>query len=184
MSLLVESPWPAISAGVLALVLLAIAYANTRRRGLLAAGGGVIALMALLVLLELVVVTEREAVEQTLDSVAAALETNDVDAVMVYLAPDATRIRAAVQGYLPSVTITDAKVGNDLKVTINRLTSPPTARAEFTGRISFDTQAGARSMPYSNLVRKFAIKLQKRHEAWLLSDYETTQPGRGMEPLD
>jgi hypothetical protein len=183
MELIVESPWPAIIVGVLLLMLLGVAYINTRRRGLVTAAGCVLAGVLLLVLMEMFVVTEREEVEQTLEELAVALETNDIDAVVAHLAPNAMAIRAAAMTYLPMVRVSDANVGNDLQVTINRLTSPPTARAEFTGRLSFDKQSGPDAVPYNNFVQKFSLKLEKRDERWLLSSYETSRPGQGGEPL-
>jgi hypothetical protein len=182
MELLLESPWPALFVGIPVLVLLAIAYTNTRQRRLLTAAGCVLVGMLLMVLLEMFVVTEREAVEQTLEAVAQALESNDLEAVLAHLSPEAASIRAAAMTYLPGVRVSDANVGNDLEVTINRLTSPPTARAEFTGRISFDKQSGPQAVPYNNFVRKFAIKLERSGQQWLLSSYETSQPGRAMDP--
>jgi hypothetical protein len=176
MQWLLESPWPALGIGAVVIALLVVTWQNTRRRGLLTAMGAVLACVLLLLLIEWAVVTDQEAVEQTLEEMATALESNDPNQVLSHLAPDATQMRSAASHYLPSVTISDANVGNDLKVTVNRLTTPITARAEFTGRLTFEKQP-RNEMPYNNFVRKFSIRLRKEGDRWLLLDYETSDLG-------
>lgn len=177
MEMLLESPWPYIWTGVLALVLLGVAFFNTRHPKLLSAMAGVLVVTLLLVLMEWAVVTDRESVENTLEDVALALESNDLDRVMAYMSPTAGNIRNHAQMFLPRIEVSDANVGGDLKVTINRLTSPPTARAEFTGRISFKGRSPGEAFPYDNFVRKFAIKLRQSGDGWLLDEYESQDIG-------
>ena len=172
MQLLFESPWPAIWLGVLAEALLGVAFFNTRRAALLWAMGGALVVTGLLLLTEWAVVTDVESVEYTLEAVAAALEINDVEQVLAHVAPDAGRLRAAIGTYVPRIKISDAKVGRDLKVTVNHLTQPPTARAVFTGRITGESRNPSSGYPYDNFLQRFAIKLRQEGDRWLLADYE------------
>ena len=166
-----ESPWPALWLGLLAEVLLGVAWYQTGNKRLFQAMAGALVVMLLLLALELLVVTDREAVSNTLEATASALETNDLNQVTAFLAPDATKLRADAERYLPNLMVRDANIGGDLEVTVNRLTNPPTARATVTGRINAASR-GAERLPYENFVRKFTLKLRQEGDRWLLTDYE------------
>ena len=77
--------------GVLALGLLGWLYVNLRHPRLLWAMGGVVAFVVLGVLVEWLVVTERERVEETIEKAAAAVEANDEEKFNTYLTRDAER---------------------------------------------------------------------------------------------
>jgi hypothetical protein len=172
MSEFLESPWPAVWLGAIALALLGVAWHNTRDRRLLQGMAGALAVTLILILVEWLVVTDREAVANTLEDVAVALESNDLSRVLAFLAPDADRLRNDAQRYLPGVEISDANIGGDLVVTVNQLTSPPTARATFTGRITGTNVNPGERMPYDNFVRRFTLRLRRDAGRWLLIDYE------------
>lgn len=172
MTAFLESPWPAIALGLLTASLLAVAWYNTRDSRLRLAILAVCGVTLLLVLVECLVVTDREAIAETLEQTAVALESNEISRVMAFLAPDADRIRADAQRYLPGVQISDANVGGDLEVTINRLINPPTARATFTGRISGANRNPAERAPYDNFVRRFTLTLRQDGHRWLITGYE------------
>jgi hypothetical protein len=172
MTAFVESPWPALGLGTLVLVLLAVAWHNTRDRRLIHAMLATLAVAFVLLVVQWLVVTDREAVARSLEDMAVALESNDLDRVLAFLAPEADRIRADAHRYLPSVQISDANIGGDLEVLINRLTSPPSARATFTGRITGVNRNPAERLPHENFIRKFTLKLREDERGWLVTDYE------------
>jgi hypothetical protein len=173
MTAFLESPWPALGLAALALGLLGVAWHNTRHPRLIHGMFGVLALMLVLLLVQWLVVTDREAIANRLEGMAVALESNDLERVMAFLAPDGDRIRADARHYLPGVEVSDANVGGDLIVTVNRLTSPPSARATFTGRITAANRNPAERMPHDNFVKKFTLKLrQEPGGSWLVTDYE------------
>lgn len=172
MTMFLESPWPALVVGALALGLLGVAYHNTGHPRLRLAIIAAVGVTLLMLLVQWLVVTEREAVSDTLEQMAVALESNQIDAVLGYLAPDAGAIRTDAQRYLPGVEISDANIGGDLQVTVNRLTNPPTARATFTGRISGVNRSPAERSPYENFVRPFTLTLRQEGDRWLITGYE------------
>jgi hypothetical protein len=171
MTALLESPWPALWLGLIAEALLGVAWYQTGHRRLMQAMAGVVGLVLLLLAIEWLVVTDREQVSNTLEDTARALETNDLDQVLAFLAPEADRLRSDAQRYLPNLNVREANVGGDLEVTINRFTNPPTARATFTGRIT-GASRGPDRFPHENFVRKFTLKLRQDGDRWLLTDYE------------
>jgi hypothetical protein len=171
MSWLVETPWPAIWLGAIIVGLLAVALINTGRRSLVTAMAAVAGVVAVLVLIEWLVVTDRELVDATLENAARALERNDMS-VLELIAPDAAEIRGRAELYLPQIQVSNANIGGDLQVTINRHTSPTTARATFTARISGKSRSPGQALPYDNYVRRVAIKLRKSNGKWLLTDFD------------
>jgi hypothetical protein len=93
---LLEDPWPAIiGGGLLAAVLLVIGFKTGRGLWLIIVGL-VLVVTAGLVVLERLVVTERERVEQTMVDTAAAVESNNVGAVLAYVSPTAGAARSRI----------------------------------------------------------------------------------------
>jgi hypothetical protein len=166
MNWLVESPWPILVAGAVLEVGLVLALVRTGRAVLLAAIAGVGLATALLLVVERMVITETERVENTLDDLSRTLLTNDLPAVLDFIAPSATDVRALAEHSLPEVKITAAHVGGDLEIQVNERASPPEALATFTGRFSFKLVRG--TSPYENLVRHFRVKFVKQGERWLI----------------
>jgi hypothetical protein len=174
MTILLENPYLILIGGLLAVAGCVVLLVRSGRVGFLYAAFGSAALCLALLLLERLVVTEREQVAAALDGLAAALETNEISKVLEFLAPDGPRIRAAAEQRLPAVEVQDAHVGGDLRITINELTSPPGATATFTGRIRAKDRAGV--FPYENYLRRFTLQLRKQNGRWLLYDYQEAAP--------
>jgi hypothetical protein len=168
MTWFIESPWPSLAIGFALEVILAIALVRTGRTAIIAAMVVVLAATIGLLALERVVVTEREEVEDTLDAVAAALESNDVPAVLAAFSPNCPRL-GEVKSALSRFTVREARIGGDLEVRINRLTSPPSAATYFTGRIDGKDSRG--EFPYEHMIRKFKVTLERRGDKWLIADY-------------
>ncbi len=168
MTWLVESPWPAITIGVVLEIALAIALVRTGRGVLLVAMGLVLLATIGALALEWVVVTETEEVADALGAVEVALEANDPPRVLALFSRSSPR-RAEVESALGRFLVRDVRIGGDLELVINHLTSPPSAQAYFTGRIeAHDTR---REIPYENMLRKFKVTLRREGDRWLIYDY-------------
>ena len=178
MQWLFENPWPAIGCALVIEVILGVAFYNTGRRAVLAGMAGVLVLALVMVAVERLVVTEREEVEDALHGIAAAMETNRIEAVLAYIAPDAIPMRSAVQSILPSIEVTEAKA-RDIKIVFNRVVAPPTARVEFIGRVKAKSHSPGQQFPYENFIRRFTVKLRKEGDRWLLTEYEMGGEGTG-----
>jgi hypothetical protein len=175
---LVESPWPVLMLGVCIEIVLAIVLVRTGRTVVLAAMVGVLVLTAGMLLVERVVVTRTEEVEDTLAAIGTALEANDLPAVMASIATDCPR-RGEIQATLPRFVIREARVGGDLEVRFNPLLSPPTAVTYFTGRIAARDKRG--EVPYEHMIRKFKVTLRKEGDRWLVADYADTDVRDGRD---
>jgi hypothetical protein len=177
MTWFVESPWPSVILGIGLEVILAIYLVRSGRVIVIAAMVAVLAITAGLVVLERVVVTESEQVDDTLEEIARALAANDSSAVLSQFSTKSPR-RAEVQSAMSRVTISEARIGNDLEVRLNQLTAPPSASAYFTGHIQLK---GAReAIPYEHVVRRFKVTLHKEGDRYRVFDYDDADP-RGTD---
>lgn len=173
MTWLVESPWPSLTLGAAAVFVLTVLLVQTGRAIYLGAIGAAAALTLGMLLIERMVVTQTEEVEDALAGIAAALEANDVDAVMASIAPDCPR-RGEISSTLPRFAIREAHVGGDLEVRFNQLASPPAATTYFTGRIVASDRRG--EVPYEQLIRRFKVSLRKQGGRWLVANYSDSDP--------
>ena len=172
MSWLLEDPTPTLVAVVLIVAVLTIALIKTGRGSFLLAIAGVALLGGALLVLEWLVVTDRETVEETLSAAAKALEANDAQALSAYIAAESPMRREVAQE-MSRVTINKASWSR-LEVKFNRYTNPPSAVADFMGYINAKDRRG--EMPYENFAGRFVVQLRKENDRWVMTGYE--MPGR------
>lgn len=171
MSWLFEDPTTMIVAGTLIECLLAVALVKSGRAILVVPILAVLALIGLGVLIERLVVTEAEQIEATLAGVADALEANDVEAVLRHIDPAASGLRSEVKSRMPQMRITDARV-YDLVVRVNRYSSPPTAEADFTGRLKGRFRGEGGAGREGLVLRNFTVQFSQEGDRWLIMGYE------------
>ncbi len=169
MSLFVESPWPAVTICALAFILFGTMFVSSGRPTWLGALAATMVVLVVLVGIERFVVTTAEEIEDTLHGVAAKLEQNNRQEVLASFSVESPRLREA-ESILQRVTVQSAIVGRDLDIRINKLTSPVSASASFTGRFQVRDKSG--SIPYEHIIRKFKIRLERHDDRWLIVDYE------------
>ena len=170
MTTLLENPMPVIFIGIIAEAMLATILVSTRQAWALWAMIGVLVLVFAGVGLERLVVTDVERVETALDGVADALEANDLTRLLEeHVSPDAANTRRRAISAMGQVEITSAKISN-LTVTINRLTSRPTARVEFHGAVRYEPRDPER-IPYKYYGARFIVELRLEGDRWVITDH-------------
>ena len=170
MTTFLESWVPIVSLGILAEAVLAVFFASTRQAWTMWAMAGVLALVFAGVALERLVETDVEQVETALYGVADALEDNDLTRLLEeHVSPDAVNTRRRAINAMGLVEITSAKISN-LTVKINRLTSRPTALAEFHGAIRYEPRDPER-IPYKYYGARFLVELRLEGDRWLVTDH-------------
>jgi hypothetical protein len=168
MTWLFEDPWPAIIVGLVAELVLFVYFRRSGRVVFLAAMGGVLLLVGLFWLIERWVVTPREEVANTLYEMAAALEQNNVEGLMPYIATEATQIRNLARRELRNLKIEQAQVGR-LEIELNLAANPPTARTSFLGQLRFKHLR--EQIPYETYMDRITVDLRKQQGRWQMTDY-------------
>lgn len=171
MSWLFEDPTTLIVAGLLIEVLLGVALFKSGRAALVLVMLGVLVLVGSGVVIERLVVTDREEVEETFDGICRALMANDAKAVLSYIDPMAADIRSHIQSVLPQAQVTDARV-YDLIVDVQRHVAPPRAQAHFVGRVKGRFRGAGQGGSEGLVLRRFTVDLRKQGDRWLVVTYE------------
>jgi hypothetical protein len=167
MTWLIESPWPALMMGVSLELCLAIYLVRSGRAVVIAAMVLVAALTGALLLAERWIVTDAEAVEDTLDAAATALEANNPPQVLALFASDSPR-RREVESILSRVTVREARVG-ELTIQFDDSGGQRRATARFMGRVQAHDKRG--QLPYEQMVGKFVVYLHREGDRWLIDNY-------------
>ncbi len=148
MDSLYESPIPVLLVGLVVGSSLGVLYLNSRHRGLLIGMGVVLTLVVAGIVLERSVKTDREQIAETLDQLTSALQADGleentanevIEAVLRVVtnaeSVSAERTRGLVSTNLSLVKITRATYSN-LRVEVNKLSLPPSAKVRFNAKIS------------------------------------------------
>lgn len=174
MSWLFEDPTTLVVAGALIEGLLAVALVKSGR-GLLAVPMLVLALvLGVCLLVERLVVTDREQIEDVFGGVTKALMANDIDGVLAYIDP-AAGMRSQVRNVLSGAHITDARI-YDLEVEVNRDARPPAAQAELTGRVKGRYRGEGPAGGEGMMLRRFTVDFRLIDGRWLMTAYEDRGP--------
>ncbi len=173
MTWLLESPWPALTLGVVCELVLVIVLVRSGRVVVIVAMAVVLAITLGMLALERMVVTQTEEIENALHAAESALETNDPPAVLALFTQTSPR-RNQVESALKRFHVRNAHVGRDLEIATNALTNPPSARAFFTGRIEGADARG--EVPYEQMIQKFTVTLHREGDQWLIHDFTMEEP--------
>ena len=172
MTWITENPIPLFILGLIAQIILGIALWQTGR-------GWIVWVMIALALVsigligaEIVLISPKEEVTDTLDELAAALETNDHSKVLAFIAPEASAMRADAARRLKEVKISEATVTGNLQIKFDPPPDPskPIATATFIGR--FKAKLLKETTPYDNALLRFKVHFRKENGKWLVTGYD------------
>jgi ketosteroid isomerase-like protein len=136
-------------------------------------GLAIAALTALLITTEIIIVTDREQVENSLYDMASAMQKNDVDRVFQYLDSDELVQRA--KGHLQDATCHACSITAIKEVTVQE--DGKEATADF---VAF-AQASNKSFPSPTPIqRRIKLFFKKKADRWKIYDFETSDPRAGV----
>ncbi len=167
MTVLLETPWPAILTGIVVEAILGVVLVRTGRGVVLVAMGAVLVVVLALVGLEWLVVTERERVEQAIEAGRLALEANDPDAC---LAPQAQATENLVRWAMRRVELERVRISRLEIGPINEFTSPPSVKAQLTVKVDFRDREGI--FPYRHYATEIELTLRRYGDRWLVTDHQ------------
>ncbi|MEN6459136.1 MAG: hypothetical protein ABFC63_09410 [Thermoguttaceae bacterium] len=175
MAVFVESPWPWLLIGLALETALAIVLTQTRRGVLLWAMLGVAAFVGGGLIVERLVVTDREAIENTLDATVSAVRHNDVNRLLACVASSAKPMRNQARWVLDRVEVQSAWI-HGVEIKINRLTSPWSASVSLIATGSARDRRG--EIPYETYSRRVVVNFDREGDRWLVTGYTI----EGLDP--
>jgi hypothetical protein len=168
MAIFVESPWPFLLLGIAVQIVLAITLLVTRRGMWLWWMLGALGLMLAGELVQWLVVTDREAIRDTIYDSAAAAEANDLERLLSHISPTAVHIRSDARFILGRVEIQLVRV-TDLKIAVDWKAHPRTAEATFNVIGRGRDRRG--EVPQDVYGSKMVVHLRPEKGGWLVTDY-------------
>ncbi len=169
MTWLLEEPWAILLMGVAVAAIFLVVLVQTRHWAAMGAIAVVVVLTIVLLVVEHNVVTPTEEVQNAIYGVAAAIEANDQQEVLDRISPNAPNLRSLVTGNMPRMEFSKARIVGRLNIVINKLTSPPSATANFQGLI---TGSAGRNRQNVTQLGRYRVTLRREGQQWLISDYK------------
>ncbi|MCC6511237.1 MAG: hypothetical protein IT423_19200 [Pirellulaceae bacterium] len=177
--LLFESP---VLVGVTGIALTLIALITWIKGGFSAALYSAVVLLLITMLLigmSQWIQTDREQLDDTLQKVAAAVQANDLPAVMRFIHPAATSGLNRARTELPSYKFSEARITGVKSIEVDSTSNPPSAIAEFYVAVSISAHQQT-----ANGIRRFVrAYFFKEGERWLVHDYQHFDINEGMKGL-
>ncbi len=177
MATLLENPVPIYAVGAALATLCGLAFVARRNLPSLLAFAGVIGATLLLLLVERLVVTDREEVEAAVVELMKAIKENDLATVVAAIDLAAAEVRDDAETLMPMVKVEDTGA-TSLRVEVDATAEPQTAVAKFRGKINGIHKSSGQRVFYFEEVHLFWVK---RERQWLVVDYRVHT---GVMPFD
>ena len=172
---ILEDPTPILVCGILIAAVLGILLVRTGRGVLLWAIIAVAALTGVGLLVERLVVTEREEVEGAIEAAAAAVRANNLDGALAHISPSAGPPRDLVRLAFGRATFEDVKLTH-IEIRVIRTTSPPTAKADVKGFAKVRDKTG--TFPYGAVPIDGTLEFRRENNRWLVTGYSMKEDPR------
>ncbi|MFO0905884.1 MAG: hypothetical protein U0939_22950 [Pirellulales bacterium] len=178
MNQIYESPLPLLLLGLVLLAGCTVGWLKTGDKrlifgsllGLLIAVGGI--------LVERMVVTDREQIERVIYTVAADVQAGRIEEAVSHLNPDAGELRERARTELRLYRVTDIRVKRPIEMTLMPEREPTHATAEFNVVVTGGDATG--TIQNQNVPRYLIVHFLKKDGRWYADEYEHHDPLYGM----
>jgi len=171
--------------GALLALAVGAGWASTGKRSLLVLLGVVILLMIGGLVAERLVVTDREAIENTLTEIARDVKENDLQALVRHIYSGAPQIKAKAEAELPNYTFKDCRVTKIHSTDVDPTVEPRSAIVEFNIIAEGSFREGG--LEYTDRIPRWVRlhMVQEKDGRWTVQDYKHEQPQQMMfsQPL-
>lgn len=175
MDYFLENSVPIWVLGAVGLTMAGIVYTSLRTRASLVAIGVVLLVMIGGLALEHFWQTPREQVDATLRGLLAAVEADDLPAVLARLSPTAEEMRGDAQTLMPQFEVDKARATGSVEVTLPSASDPTTATARARVFVAVrHRRSGMKGGDFAEVTFTF----EKRGDAWLVSGYSVSEEWR------
>ena len=181
MNWLFEQPLIIVVLGMLLILGLGAAWSASGRKELLV---GMVAALALLIgglVVERMVVTDREAIDATLEQIARDVQSNNRRALLRHIYSGAPELKQKAEAELPNYEFTECRITKIFSRDIDRLAEPRSAIVEFNVLVSGNFRYEGMSFSDSNIPRWVKLHLVREKDGrWTVQEYEHDTPQRGF----
>lgn len=182
MEIFLESSLAVLGLGIALFVITAFAWVNSGRRELLWGMGVVAALTVVMLLVCENVVTDREAIRQTLRDIAAMVEANDVVSVPKFVVRSKPELADAGQNEMKSHRFEKCRIIAVHEINIDPKHQPPQAIVKFNAEVVGSFMNGQFD---GKVIRGFTVVFWKEDDGkWRVESYEHYEPTRFMKRDD
>jgi hypothetical protein len=174
---LLESPYIIAALGVALIFAIGAAWTASGRQELLYALAAAIALLFGGLVIERLVVTDREKITATLHEIARDVKNNDHRRIISHIHSSAAAIKQKAQAELPKYHFTDFRITRINSLDVDRSADPPSAVVELNvvGGGTF-REHGIEMDHVARWVKLHLLK--EKHGRWTVVEYEHDDPQR------
>lgn len=186
MSWLFDQPLYIVLCGIAVLVPLAVLWISSGRKELLYILGVGLVILAALLVVERLVVSDREAIDQAIHRLARAVEKNDVPGATGFFHSSAAALKRKAQAEMPNYRFTRCQITQVHKIEVASSVQPPTAVVEFNVVVGGSFKlAGAGEYSTDNAGRWIQLQMRKEPTGeWRVTDYDHREPTAGYFDRD
>lgn len=177
MNVLYEQPLTILVVGALSVVAALVALIKTGRIGFLYGAGGLIALTALLLMVERRTITMKEEVRGVLDDISTELTTDNVPAVLDYIAPSAEDIRDKAEQILKKVRVDRVSIKPNLQVTPKNGDANHVVATFNAVAVGSERRGVVKDQPSPQF---FTVEFIRDGGAWRILNYDRQSPTKGL----
>ena len=174
MTWLFEDVTPLLSVAALLEVVLIFALLRSGERRLLFFITGVAIVCSVSVVIEAVVETEKERVEEAIEKTRQAVLTNDLQQVLQTIGPESRRLQSMANHYLARFTVQDIKITDGPQLRFFQNAVPPSVDVTLNARFDFDPMKG--TLAYRGGVIRVDGELRLFSNGWRWTDAEFSNP--------
>ncbi len=181
-----DQPLYIVVTGIVLGVIVGGLWTASGRKEMLYALGGVVALTVIWLIVERLVVTDREAIRATLGQIARDVQDNDLNRLMGHIAKGNPSLAQKARAEMPNYKFTECRVTKVHETDVDAGSEPRSAIVEFNVLASGTFRQG--SLEVSDTVPRW-VRLQMVREEdgrWRVQDYEHGPPQTFMfgQPID
>ena len=173
-----EKPLVIVLMGVTTAIVLGGLWMQTGRKSALYALLCSLVATAGLLVLERLIVTDREQIDTILHQAARDVERNDLEALFRYTHSRAESIRRQARAELPRYVFEQVSIKSNLEINVRTDRDPPTARARFNAVVTLSEREGL--IHHRRIPRFVIVVFEKEGDEWRVVGYEHDEPGRGL----
>jgi len=161
---------------VLAFAAFAVWLQSGRKEALIAAAAFV-GIFLILVIVERMMISDREAITATLAQIARDLETNDRDAVYSAIHSSKPELLAQAKAELPGYTFTECRITKIQRMEIDAEAKPKTAIVGFNVIVKGNFKQGADYFSGMTIARYVTLDLEQDADGkWKIVGYNHEEP--------